>query len=335
MDVSVVMPAYNAEENIVNSIESVINQTFKNFELIIVDDGSKDNTLKICREYENKYPNIKVIHQKNGGEAAARNTGIKNASGKYIMFLDSDDTYKPDMVSRMFEKAENETPDWVLCAFSTIADKKVKTIKLQNTRNLNTHKEVLQGLYPFVEINGLINTWNKIYSRRIITENKIEFLPEFEMGVDHIFNLNYIEHCSNCGFIDEPLYNYYIQNSFLSNKYKLYEFEQRLKRLEIVKKLYLSNNMDTSPLNWQYIKGAYAHFFMLFHKDCGLNFSKKTEEVRKVLKNEMVISGIKNITPQGAMQKSLTAVIKTGNPAIILCFSYIVNYVHRILRKRK
>lgn len=116
--VSVIVPVYNVENYIRKCLDSIISQTLKDIEIILVDDGSEDNSGKICDEYAEKDSRIIVIHQKNNGLSNARNTGLNIASGEYIGFVDSDDYIKSEMYSEMYQTAEKTDADMVLCNYS-------------------------------------------------------------------------------------------------------------------------------------------------------------------------------------------------------------------------
>ena len=111
--ISIIVPVYNSENYVKKTIESLVKQTLKEIEIILVDDGSKDNSGKICDEYAKKDERILVIHKENAGQAKARNTGIDIAKGKYIMFLDADDMYEANTCEKMYNKAEEQQADYV------------------------------------------------------------------------------------------------------------------------------------------------------------------------------------------------------------------------------
>ena len=113
--VSVIIPVYNVKPYLEESLESVINQTYKNLEIIVVDDGSNDGSEKICDEYAPKDDRIKIIHRKNGGLSVARNTGLDNMNGEYIAFLDSDDIYHPAMIQEMLLPLLYNKADCAVC----------------------------------------------------------------------------------------------------------------------------------------------------------------------------------------------------------------------------
>ena len=119
---SVIVPVYNAENELKKSIESILSQTEKNIEIILVDDGSSDNSLYICKEFEKKDRRIKVIHQENAGVSVARNTGIEVATGEYIGFVDSDDWIELNMYERLLSEAQRSGADVVMCDATSVYD---------------------------------------------------------------------------------------------------------------------------------------------------------------------------------------------------------------------
>ena len=123
--ISVIIPVYNTENYLKECLNSVINQTFKDIEIICVNDGSTDNSLSILEEYARTDSRIKIINQKNQGVSSSRNNGIKSARGEYIMFLDSDDLYKPDLCEKVVEKIDSQSPDIVMWGHDCRCDKKI------------------------------------------------------------------------------------------------------------------------------------------------------------------------------------------------------------------
>ena len=164
--VSIILPVYNREDTIRNTIDSVIQQTYKNFELIIIDDGSNDDSQKICSEYVQKDDRIKLIKKENGGPSQARNVGLEMANGKYLMFIDSDDEYKTNMIERMVTEIEGRASDVVVCNFNNRCN-----IKQFYNQTLEKGTEILQ-------INYLFNTqlrFNRL-RKRIFMNNDIHRL---------------------------------------------------------------------------------------------------------------------------------------------------------------
>ena len=201
MELSIIVPVYKVEKQLEQCIRSILNQSFTNFELILVDDGSPDKCGEICDEYEKKDKRIKVIHKKNGGLSDARNAGLDIAKGKYIGFVDSDDIIHPEMYERMYNFINKYNVDIVQCKF-----KKFKSIedinKLSNINNTNieyyTSKEAIMDMIDNNKIN--VNTWNKLYKRELF-EN--ERFPKGKIHEDEFLTYKLIYKSNKVAYINE------------------------------------------------------------------------------------------------------------------------------------
>lgn len=173
--ISIIIPVYNVEEYLEKCLESIINQNFDKVEIIIVDDGSTDKSLQIAKEYQKKYPEkTRVISQENKGQGGARNTGIKNATGKYLLFVDSDDTIKSGMLETLYTEMEKSNADIVLFGFEYV-DEKGKVIRQRTEFNDEYMEFTLQDQPYLFTKDGYI--WDKIYKTSLFVENGIWF-PE-------------------------------------------------------------------------------------------------------------------------------------------------------------
>lgn len=234
MKVSIIVPVYNAEKVLHYCVDSILKQTYKDFELILVDDGSTDKSGEICDKYANENENVIAVHIENGGVSKARNTGIENAIGDYICFIDSDDYIAEDYLEELINTKE-DFPDCdnIWCGFQTVTDYNDSNSKY----NLACEKEKLSE-YNCSEIMTLHEKWlsqmpwNKLYKTSIIKENNIKFPENLSLGEDLIFNLNYIDYTNGkIVVINKPL-NYYLrtEKESLDNKYypDLYEIYKRI-----------------------------------------------------------------------------------------------------------
>ncbi|MFE4712061.1 glycosyltransferase family 2 protein [Paenibacillus sp. NPDC056722] len=204
--VSIIIPVYNTKNYVRRAIESILNQSYKNIELIIVDDGSTDGSSAICDEYKQKDSRINVIHQKNSGVSAARNNGIINATGQYIQFVDSDDEIKSDMIKTMVDAIEKNKSDLVICGYSVIG----KQVFNSATR-LYDATEFLVESYLNPDISSLVlSSWNMIFKSSILKDNNLRFDPSYVMGEDGLFTLDYLNKCEKVLTINKVFYNYYV-----------------------------------------------------------------------------------------------------------------------------
>ena len=213
--VSIVIPVYKVEKYINKCLDSLLEQTFKDFEIILVDDGSPDNSGSICEEYAKNYSFIQVIHQENSGAGKARNAGIELAKGKYVTFTDADDWVAPEMLEKAIEVLDN---GFDLVMFGNQAvwfnKKETKVVKTQNwgkSELFSTKKECRENFLNLLESTSLNTPWNKLYKMEIINEHNIRF-PDVRRGQDAFFNMEYYKHINSFYLTAEVLY-YFRQNT--------------------------------------------------------------------------------------------------------------------------
>lgn len=218
MKLSVIIPVYNTEKYLDKCILSVINQDFKDYELILIDDGSKDNSSIICNNYVSQYPFIRYIHIQNSGPATAKNVGYLQAKGKYISFIDSDDEIMPNMYSLMIDSAERNQADIVCCSYIQIDEKG------NISHNEHTYKEYV--LNQETAIKHLLNKdkiysqcWTKIYKKEILDINNIQYVNGLKTEEDFIYNLHVFLNSKTITIVDYPLYIYTHRESSLSRDY--------------------------------------------------------------------------------------------------------------------
>lgn len=196
--VSVIVPVYNVEQYIRKCLDSLVNQTLKNIEIILVDDGSKDSSARIISEYSEKYSNVKYYKKENGGLSDARNYGMKYATGKYIAFIDSDDYVDVNLYKKMYEKAEKDDSDMVECNFYWVYPNKCK----------EDIGEKYSGKNEMIE-KARVVAWNKLYKKEILDEAKLQF-PKGLRYEDVEFFYKLVPYLERVSFVKEPLI-YYVQ----------------------------------------------------------------------------------------------------------------------------
>ncbi|MDD3693625.1 MAG: glycosyltransferase [Oscillospiraceae bacterium] len=205
--ISVIIPVFNIENYINKCIDSVLSQTFRDFELILIDDGSTDQSGKICDNYANRYPDIiKVWHTENAGQGSARNTGVRFATGKYLQFVDGDDFIDCDMLEKMFEMAEKSGfPDMVVCGIKVLNNEGVVTSILKE--NL-TPTQRLEG----DAVKDLLLIYPSPCNRIIRRDFYISCNVEFPAGVwyeDVRVTVKLSALTQSAAYVDKPFYNYY------------------------------------------------------------------------------------------------------------------------------
>lgn len=223
MKISVVVPVYNAEKSLNYCIQSIINQTYVDFEVLLIDDGSTDMSGCICDKYASENKNITAVHIENGGVSKARNIGIDLAKGEYICFVDSDDYISIEYLNELVKtKNQYNIYDNIWCGFYTSSDYNQTDLKIYLADD-NTSFSFFERNEIMILQNKWLSQmpWNKLFSVKIIKDNNIRFPENLSLGEDLLFNLKYLD-CTNGQIvvINKPL-NFYVRsgNESLDNKY--------------------------------------------------------------------------------------------------------------------
>lgn len=232
--ISVVMPVYNVEKYLKRAVDSVTLQTYKNLEIILVDDGSKDSSGKICDEMATLDNRIKVIHQKNSGVSAARNTGIKNANGKYIAFVDPDDVVYNRMYEFLYKAIIENNCKIATCKYETFTKSVPEFDNIYVVKKLE-QKEAIQRLLVDKEITSY--SWDKLYLKELFENVEFPIGKKYE-DLGTIFRL--FLKVDGIAYLDMKLYGYFIRNDSITGEYNknaIIDFSEMIKyRYEILKK---------------------------------------------------------------------------------------------------
>ena len=259
---SIIIPVYNSEKYLEACISSIINQNYQNFELILVDDGSTDNSDSILKKYSKLDERVKTVYKENGGVSSARNTGIDTSKNDYIIFVDSDDILEKNTLD-YYNKLVNENigVDFFqtkLENFETsipkIDNDKVEEKILTNQERKKAINKLLIGDTRYVDFKIFPGPVCKIYKKNIIEENRIRFRKEFFMYEDGIFNLEYMLKCKSLCFSNCITYFYRTNLESITHKYNPNYTSQRLLMIKYVKKIIEENSIDIK------------YFYMFIHQ---------------------------------------------------------------------
>lgn len=210
--VSVIIPAYNAEKYIIRCIDSVRNQTYDKLEIIIINDGSTDNTLHILRKVEKEDKRIIIYNKENEGVSRARNIGLSIAKGRYVYFIDSDDYLDKTAIEKLYVAINDNNADMSICGFNVVYENEIKKVSFIRKRNVCVIDEYLIEMSKKLYSVYYGALWNKLYDASIIREHAIRFKEDVSYGEDMLFNIDCLKHTYKVGIIDECLYSYYQEN---------------------------------------------------------------------------------------------------------------------------
>lgn len=297
--VSVVVPIYNVEKYLLNCIESILGQSYSSLEIILVDDGSTDNSRTMSDRYAKQYDNIQVIHKKNGGLSSARNAGIDQASGKYIVFIDPDDVIYSDYFNRLVSKAEKQGCDAVISGYNKVPgnDKVIPGYELNRVMN---GKELVLSSPTIHSNNDLCFVWRNIYKLSLMKQFHIRFHEQVFIGEDVIFNLEYFLRSQRICAIPDILYDYTVNNpnSLMRAKYKpklesslIIQYEVR-KRLSEQYELLEQKHYRKDMANY-YIKNIYSLMLNNLKSKPGVEDMKS--ELNRISQYEMWSDSAKTI----------------------------------------
>lgn len=219
--ISVVIPIYNAEKYIKRCLESVMAQTYEDIEIILVNDGSIDSSYKLCEEISERDKRIRIINQENMGVSVARNQGLEDCKGEYVIFVDSDDYLKSNMIEVLYKNIRINEADYVICDYITVKEGLL----------IESEQVIDYGSYKDTEIKEIIrnmigggklfsSVWRGIYKKDIIIDNHIEF-KQMKFAEDMLFNFEYLLNCNKVTVIDDKLYFYVENSSSALNRTKL------------------------------------------------------------------------------------------------------------------
>lgn len=312
--VSIIVPVYNAESSIGYCLNSITSQTYTNLEIILVNDGSTDRSLQICKNYEAIDKRIMVIDQKNGGVSHARNTGLLYATGTYVEFVDSDDCIALNMVEKLVESIETYATDLAICGFKIIElTEKLPTNILHCTCSGLGKTCVLSQenfFEHFAEILWKTATLempsNKLYKNSILKQHRMSFAEDCSLGEDFLLNMDYFEYMKNGVVMLAEEYYYYLQTNTesLTHKYRADLFHNELLLFDGIKNL-LNRNVslttDEQTYMYEYMlsKAIFCMTNIVSAKDTLTEMQMK-QQLEKIINNEDVRKAIKNsnyITP--------------------------------------
>lgn len=277
-EISVIVPVYNVEKYLEKCVDSILSQTFKDFEVILVDDGSKDRCGIICDKYESLDNRVKVIHKTNGGLSSARNSGLEIASGEYVAFVDSDDWIDKSMYKELYNEAKKHNADIVQCKFIKAKDENVSIYNNEsNEAEVIRNLEALCNLYNEKCIETVV-TWNKLYRRYLF--NDIVF-PNGKIHEDQFTTYKLLYKANKVVLVDKELY-YYRQtpNSIMNSDFNMsrLDFLEALdQRMEFFKKI------NNEFLYKQTIK-TYVNVLKEYYFKC--QNSKNEEQILKIIREK-------------------------------------------------
>lgn len=296
--ISIIVPIYNVEKYLDRCMQSLLNQTFKDIEIIMVDDGSPDHCPQMCDEYARQDSRIKVIHKKNGGLGYARNSGLSVATGEYVAFVDSDDYVDVSMYEDLYKSAVAEHADAAFCGFFVERRKNewmesnevlVDTVwKGEDVRSFMLDM-IASKPYEKVERKYQMSVWHSIYKKSIIVEAKIEFVSEREVVSEDIpFQIDFLKKAKIVVYLKNHYYHYCLNKISLTNKFKKEKYTG-FKNLRTLLLLRLKDNVSIQRIDRLFIGYCRAFIYDLISSD-----RKDKREILQSVVNDFIWKDLKS-----------------------------------------
>jgi glycosyltransferase involved in cell wall biosynthesis len=329
VEVSIIIPIYNAENYLRRCLDTVVNQTFKNLEIILINDGSTDSSLKIMNEYKENYNNIEIINQQNAGQGEARNKGISIAKGNYITFADADDWLSENYVEALYNAIEKNNADISVCNMIMVMSRTFKEIKsIKFPKNELNGDEAVRNLLEDKELKSY--PWAKLYKKSIFIENNITFPARmFYEDLAIIFQAFY--YSSKISLVNEYCY-YYFQSEESStrapNPKTIYD---RIKALDMVQKFLVDNN-SMDKYKYEFYHFCFFHLYIACRKinlwNLNITYDEIVNTILKLINKDSINRKLLDKTLLNAKQKRELLLLK--NPKIYDLYIFSTRVISKI-----
>jgi glycosyltransferase involved in cell wall biosynthesis len=323
--VSIIIPVYNAAQFIEECVGSIIRQSFRDFELILVNDGSKDNSLEMCQQLACKDDRIIVLDKENGGSSSAKNFGMAKAQGEYIAFCDSDDTLDETYIENLYKGVLLHNADVCVgnVAFTRVDNSEVVSRRtVEMTKGFFSLKEYMK-YYPKYMPNAVMGApWNKLYRRDIITENSLSFNTNVKNNEDTHFNFQFFAKCKNVYVSDSPFYNYMdrigissASKGFIPNIFDIYVMTYN-KAINFLKETDTYDE-NISFQNQYFIGLIIGAINGIINGNNKLSFAEKIKQIKNICNNEDVRNAVKTVKFDNKKKKIVSLLIKSRQPLLV------------------
>lgn len=272
--ISIIVPIYNAESTLRRCVDSIFAQTFRNFELILIDDGSRDHSAEIIDDYAALDSRVIPIHKENGGVSSARNAGLEIARGEYITFIDSDDWIKERYLENIFHFDKYDC-SLIICNYSIIGCP-IHTSKYEE-QFLNSANEITHFINLTITDCLTRVPWGKFFRRESIKLNNLQFDQKIHFGEDTEFVFKYIASCNNILISEDDSYQYYI-DGYKKNKYKISTKQYKYSIEKVMSALALIGSKSKLKIAYKEIQSCFQAYFESSLWNNGFSFAKKNSQ---------------------------------------------------------
>lgn len=283
--ISVIVPVYNSEKYLQECIKSILNQTYRNLEIILINDGSTDSSSAIINEFCGMDNRIKVFHKSNHGVSHSRNFGIGKANGKYLFFIDADDTIECNTLELLYNRIENDNSDCSVCNIKYVDEitNEYKEYVLPDI-SFNIRTEI-NDIFPALHMNRALNScWGKLYKRSILLSNELKFDENYSILEDGMFVTDYLAVSDRCSLVSTCCYNYRQYSGFSLMKAK------NKNEMEALSTKYFKDSWLRSILNESNLLIYYKYIFWMLRVFVGRIYKSQDLNKKEILRSYLKLS---------------------------------------------
>lgn len=335
MKFSVIVPVYGVEKYLDECVQSILSQTYSDFELILVDDKSPDNCPVMCDAYAKKDSRVRVIHkEKNEGPGFARNTGMEAAKGEYIVFVDSDDTIAPNTLEA-YSKAIEDGADVIACGLTLCKEnKRGKTVRRTELKPQASYTDTPQGkadmFAMLTECRVFQYVWNKAYKRKFLLSAAIKF-EKTKLSEDFLFNIEIFTQAKSICSLDSVYYNYRKStHETLTSRYRPEFFDLTKRKYQLEKEFLQVFDLDKRYNDLIY-KGYIKHFISAIirnsSKSANLKRRRQKELIRMMMDDSVTIEVVKAFVPKDRIYKFIRNMIVKKKVTCMLQLCRLVAFI--------
>lgn len=332
--VSIIMPVYKVEEYVGKAIESIQAQTLKEWEFLIVDDGTPDRSGEICDKYAENDQRIRVIHKENGGAPSARNLAIEMAKGEYMYFLDSDDWAEPTMLEDMYLLAKRDNAQLVVAGFyidTYIGNGKYITDDYYVQDAVYSNKETFRrNAYKLFDKNLLYTPWNKLYEAKYIMENNLRFPTTF--WDDFPFNISIIKNVDRVTVTSKQYYHFLrARTESETAAYRPGMYEKREEEhgwmVNLYKEWHIGDPESKEMIARRYIERFIGCIENVTNPKCQMSEKEKRREIKRMLANPRVSKMVKIARPKSTYMKIMLIPVKIKSTFLTYLEAKVISFV--------
>lgn len=329
--ISVIIPVYNAEKFLSRCIESVISQSYSNWELILVDDGSTDNSNNICKQYAEMDTRITLISKKNGGVSSARNFGLDLCRGDYVTFVDSDDEIKVDLLNDLITSIKKYDSDISICGMERAIGNRRISYKL-NDKLINGAENIALFINDYFKQWVVSAPWGKMYKKELI--GNIRFNEDMTISEDLDFNLRYYREIKRLSLVESDAYIYYNNANSLINTYRKEDYDCVRNTCKYASDM-LKKVKYNLPLNNIYSKLIeYSRFCII--ENFGLSTKKEQKDfINKILSDSEIKDALTGGTNGNIKNEIYAYFYRTNRIELIFIFSGVIYIFRHVLIMNK